>query len=41
MNNEMSIKYIKELAKDSYEINADDVEELINQLILEEVISLK
>ena len=35
------IKYIKDLAVNSYEIDAEAIEELIEQLELEEVIELK
>lgn len=34
-------QYIRNLAVNNYELDADDVEELISQLVLEEVIELK
>jgi len=41
MSEKMAIKYIKELARDSYEIDPNDIEDLINQLLLEEVLIIK
>ncbi len=41
MNKIKAIEYIKELARDSYEIDPNDIEDLINQLLLEEVIIIK